>query len=39
MKDKIEKIRVIKGTNFDYFSKEAKKIFLKNPFKILMKYG
>ena len=24
---KIEKIRVIKGTNFDYFSEEGKKFF------------
>jgi biotin-dependent carboxylase-like uncharacterized protein len=29
---KIEKIRVIKGTNFDYFSDKGKKIFFKNEF-------
>jgi len=31
---KIEQIRVIKGTNFDYFSKEGKKIFFNNSFKV-----
>ncbi len=31
---KIENIRVIKGTNFNYFSEEGKKIFLKNEFKV-----
>ena len=31
---KIENIRVIKGTNFDYFSEESKKIFFKNEFKV-----
>jgi allophanate hydrolase subunit 2 len=30
LNSKVENIRVIKGTNFDYFSKEGKKIFLKN---------
>ncbi len=29
---KIENIRVIKGTNFDYFSEEGKKIFFKKEF-------
>jgi biotin-dependent carboxylase-like uncharacterized protein len=29
---KIENIRVIKGTNFDYFSEEGKKIFLEKEF-------
>ena len=29
---KIENIRVIKGTNYDYFSDEAKKIFFKKEF-------
>ena len=29
---KIEKIRVIKGTNFDYFSKEGKKVFFERDF-------
>ena len=29
---KIEKIRVIKGTNFDYFSNNAKKIFFEKEF-------
>ena len=29
---KIENIRVIKGTNFDYFSNEAKKIFFEKEF-------
>ena len=27
---KIENIRVIKGTNYDYFSEESKKIFFKS---------
>jgi len=31
---KIENIRVIKGTNFNYFSEEGKKIFFKNDFKV-----
>ena len=31
---KIENIRVIRGTNFDYFSEEGKKIFFKNEFKV-----
>ena len=31
---KIENIRVIKGTNFDYFSEEGKKTFSKNEFKV-----
>ena len=31
---KIENIRVIKGTNFDYFSEESKKNFFKNEFKV-----
>ena len=31
---KIEKIRVIKGTNFNYFSEEGKEIFFKNEFKV-----
>ena len=31
---KIENIRVIKGTNFDYFSEEGKKIFYENEFKV-----
>ena len=31
---KIENIRVIKGTNFDYFSEEGKEIFFKNEFKV-----
>ena len=31
---KIENIRVIKGTNFDYFSEEGKKTFFKNEFKV-----
>ena len=32
MNSKIEKIRVIKGTNFDYFSDESKKIFFEKEF-------
>tara|TARA_B100001057_G_C22825544_1_gene941273 strand:+ start:661 stop:1623 length:963 start_codon:yes stop_codon:yes gene_type:complete len=31
---KIENIRVIKGTNFNYFSEKAKKIFFQNEFNI-----
>ena len=31
---KIENIRVIKGTNFDYFSKESKKIFFEKEFTV-----
>ena len=31
---KIEKIRVIKGTNYDYFSEKGKKIFFKNEFSV-----
>ena len=31
---KIENIRVIKGTNFNYFSEESKKMFFKNEFKV-----
>ena len=31
---KIENIRVIKGTNFDYFSEDGKEIFFKNEFKV-----
>ncbi len=31
---KIENIRVIKGTNFDYFSDEGKRNFFKNEFKV-----
>ena len=31
---KIENIRVIKGTNFDYFSKESKKIFFEKEFSV-----
>ena len=31
---RIENIRVIKGTNFDYFSKEGKKIFFEKEFTI-----
>ncbi len=31
---KIENIRVLKGTNFNYFSKEGQKIFFKNEFKV-----
>lgn len=29
---KINKIRIIKGTNFDYFSDKAKKVFFSEPF-------
>ena len=31
---KIENIRIIKGTNFDYFSEEGKKIFLEQEFSV-----
>jgi len=31
---KIENIRVIKGTNFNYFSEEAKKVFFKKKFTV-----
>ena len=31
---RIERIRVIKGTNFNYFSEESKKMFFKNEFKV-----
>ena len=31
---KIEKIRVIKGTNFDYFSDEGKKIFFEKEYTV-----
>ena len=31
---KIENIRVIKGTNFNYFSEEGKEIFFKSEFKV-----
>ena len=31
---KIENIRVIRGTNFNYFSEEGKKIFFENEFKV-----
>ena len=31
---KIENIRIIKGTNFDYFSAQGKNDFLKNKFKV-----
>jgi len=31
---KIENIRVLRGTNFEYFSKEGKNIFLGNEFKV-----
>ena len=34
MNTKIEYIRVIKGTNFDYFSREGKKIFFEKEFTI-----
>ena len=38
---KIENIRIIKGTNFDYFSEEGKKIFLEQEFSVskLSEYG
>jgi biotin-dependent carboxylase-like uncharacterized protein len=32
LNNKINKVRIIKGTNFDYFSDKAKKIFFSNPF-------
>ena len=31
---KIENIRIVKGTNFDYFSDQGKKIFLEKEFKV-----
>ena len=34
LNSKIEFIRVIKGTNYDYFSEKAKKIFLSEEFKV-----
>ena len=34
LNSKIENIRIIKGTNFDYFSEESKKIFFKNKFSV-----
>ncbi len=34
LNSKIENIRVIKGTNFDYFSEESKKIFFENEFTV-----
>ena len=34
MNTKIENIRIIKGTNFDYFSEEGKKIFLEQEFSV-----
>ena len=34
LNSKIENIRVIKGTNFDYFSEEGKKIFFENEFTV-----
>ena len=34
LNSKIEKIRVIKGTNFDYFSEEGKKIFFEKEFTV-----
>ena len=34
MNTKIEQIRVIRGTNYDYFSKESKNIFFKNEFNV-----
>ena len=34
LNSKIENIRVIKGTNFDYFSEEGKKIFFEKEFTI-----
>jgi biotin-dependent carboxylase-like uncharacterized protein len=32
LNNKINKVRIIKGTNFDYFSDKAKKIFFSDPF-------
>ena len=32
--NKIEQIRVIKGTNFDYFSEEGKKLFFNSQFRV-----
>ena len=34
LNSKIENIRVIKGTNFDYFSEEGKKTFFENEFTV-----
>ncbi len=34
LNSKIENIRVIKGTNFNYFSEEGKKIFFENEFTV-----
>ena len=34
LNSKIENIRVIKGTNFDYFSEEGRKIFFENEFTV-----
>ena len=34
LNSKIENIRVIKGTNYDYFSEEGKKIFFKKDFTV-----
>ena len=34
MNSKIENIRVIKGTNFNYFSEESKKIFFEKEFEV-----
>ena len=34
LNSKIENIRIIKGTNFDYFSDEAKKIFLEKEYTV-----
>ena len=34
MNTKIENIRIIKGTNFDYFSKKGKKLFLEQEFNV-----
>ena len=34
LNSKIENIRVIKGTNFDYFSEEGKKILFENEFTV-----
>ena len=32
LNNKMNKVRIIKGTNFDYFSDKAKKIFFSDPF-------
>ncbi len=34
LNSKVENIRVIKGTNFDYFSEEGKKIFFEKEFNV-----